>query len=31
MVLEQIAARDVRDARVLDAMRDVPRHFFVPE
>lgn len=30
MVAEQIAARDVRDTRVLDAMRDVPRHLFVP-
>jgi len=30
MVAEQIAARGVRDARVLDAMRAVPRHEFVP-
>jgi len=30
MVAEQIAARDVRDPRVLAAMRDVPRHLFVP-
>jgi protein-L-isoaspartate(D-aspartate) O-methyltransferase len=30
MVARQIAARGVRDARVLAAMRDVPRHFFVP-
>ncbi|HEY3042458.1 MAG TPA: protein-L-isoaspartate(D-aspartate) O-methyltransferase [Vicinamibacterales bacterium] len=30
MVTEQIAARDVRDPRVLAAMRDVPRHLFVP-
>ena len=30
MVADQIAARDVRDARVLAAMRDVPRHLFVP-
>jgi protein-L-isoaspartate(D-aspartate) O-methyltransferase len=30
MVGEQIAARDVRDPRVLAAMRDVPRHLFVP-
>ena len=30
MVTEQIAAREVRDARVLQAMRDVPRHLFVP-
>lgn len=31
MVETQIAARGVRDARVLAAMRDVPRHLFVPE
>jgi protein-L-isoaspartate(D-aspartate) O-methyltransferase len=31
MVDEQIAARGIRDARVLDAMRRVPRHLFVPE
>jgi protein-L-isoaspartate(D-aspartate) O-methyltransferase len=31
MVAEQIASRDVRDRRVLAAMRDVPRHLFVPE
>lgn len=31
MVETQIAARGVRDARVLDAMREVPRHLFVPE
>ena len=30
MVSDQIAARDVRDPRVLAAMRDVPRHVFVP-
>jgi protein-L-isoaspartate(D-aspartate) O-methyltransferase len=30
MVAEQIAGRDVRDTRVLAAMRDVPRHLFVP-
>ena len=30
MVAEQIAARDVRDPRVLAAMRAVPRHLFVP-
>lgn len=30
MVREQIAARDVRDKRVLEAMREVPRHLFVP-
>lgn len=29
MVREQIAARGVRDPRVLDAMRKVPRHRFV--
>ena len=31
MVAEQIAARGVRDERVLAALRRVPRHFFVPE
>ena len=31
MVLEQLRARDINDARVLDAMRSVPRHLFVPE
>jgi len=30
MVAEQIAWRDVDDERVLDAMRTVPRHLFVP-
>jgi protein-L-isoaspartate(D-aspartate) O-methyltransferase len=30
MVDEQIVARGVRDARVLEAMRKVPRHAFVP-
>jgi protein-L-isoaspartate(D-aspartate) O-methyltransferase len=30
MVRTQIAARGVRDERVLDAMRSVPRHLFVP-
>jgi protein-L-isoaspartate(D-aspartate) O-methyltransferase len=30
MVAEQIAARGIRDARVLTAMREVPRHLFVP-
>ena len=30
MVREQIAGRDVRDPRVLAAMRKVPRHLFVP-
>lgn len=31
MVAEQIEARGVKDPRVLAAMRDVPRHLFVPE
>jgi protein-L-isoaspartate(D-aspartate) O-methyltransferase len=31
MVREQIEARGVQDARVLEAMRRVPRHLFVPE
>jgi protein-L-isoaspartate(D-aspartate) O-methyltransferase len=31
MVDEQLLARDIKDARVLDAMRRVPRHEFVPE
>ena len=30
MVQEQLEARGVRDARVLAAMREVPRHRFVP-
>lgn len=30
MVKDQIAARGVRDPRVLEAMRKVPRHLFVP-
>ncbi len=30
MVREQIMSRGVRDARVLEAMRQVPRHRFVP-
>jgi protein-L-isoaspartate(D-aspartate) O-methyltransferase len=30
MVSDQIAARGVTDARVLAAMREVPRHLFVP-
>jgi protein-L-isoaspartate(D-aspartate) O-methyltransferase len=30
MVEEQIEARGVRDPRVLEAMRSVPRHLFVP-
>ena len=31
MIDEQIAARDIKDPRVLDAMKRVPRHEFVPE
>ena len=31
MVVDQIAARGVRDPKVLAAMRKVPRHLFVPE
>ena len=31
MVRTQIASRGVRDPRVLEAMRTVPRHLFVPE
>jgi len=31
MVEEQLRARDIRSARVLDAMLKVPRHLFVPE
>ena len=31
MVSRQIAARGVSDERVLEAMRTVPRHRFVPE
>ncbi len=31
MVRDQIAARGVRDAKVLEAMLRVPRHLFVPE
>jgi len=31
MVKSQIASRDVRDKRVLQAMEKVPRHLFVPE
>ena len=30
MVAEQLAARDITDERVLEAMRRVPRHEFVP-
>lgn len=31
MVDEQLTARDIRNPRVLDAMKRVPRHEFVPE
>jgi protein-L-isoaspartate(D-aspartate) O-methyltransferase len=31
MVRVQLAARDIHDRRVLDAMRRVPRHLFVPD
>ena len=31
MVRTQLAERGIRDVRVLDAMRKVPRHEFVPE
>ncbi len=31
MVTEQIVSRGVTDERVLDALRRVPRHWFVPE
>lgn len=31
MVTEQIAARGIRDSHVLNAMRAVPRHLFIPE
>src|SRR5687768_10695011 len=31
MVEQQIKARGIRDGKVLDAMRTVPRHRFVPE
>ncbi len=30
MVEQQLERRDIRDPRVLDAMRRVPRHLFVP-
>ena len=30
MVEDQLVRRDIRDERVLQAMRDVPRHLFVP-
>lgn len=31
MVEDQFISRDIKDIRVLDAMRRVPRHLFVPE
>ena len=31
MVKTQIEARGIRDKRVLAAMQDIPRHFFVPQ
>ena len=31
MVQRQLAGRDIRDKRVLDAVRRVPRHLFVPK
>ncbi len=31
MVVDQLRSRDIRDPRVLDAMKRVPRHQFVPE
>jgi protein-L-isoaspartate(D-aspartate) O-methyltransferase len=31
MVDEQLRSRDIHDPRVLEAMRTVPRHLFVPE
>jgi protein-L-isoaspartate(D-aspartate) O-methyltransferase len=31
MVKTQIEARGIKDGRVLDALREVPRHLFVPE
>jgi len=31
MVEDQFLSRDIRDARVLEAMQKVPRHIFVPE
>jgi protein-L-isoaspartate(D-aspartate) O-methyltransferase len=30
MIAEQLESRDIRDKRVLEAMRQVPRHLFVP-
>jgi hypothetical protein len=31
MVIEQLRGRDIHSPRVLDAMRAVPRHLFVPD
>ena len=31
MVSEQIVSRGIRDGRLLDALRHIPRHWFVPE
>jgi protein-L-isoaspartate(D-aspartate) O-methyltransferase len=31
MIREQIVRRGIRDPRLLDAMRTVPRHLFIPE
>ena len=31
MVAEQIIARGIRDLRVIEAMRKIPRHLFIPE
>src|SRR4030042_1077754 len=30
MVDEQLRGRDITDDRVLDAMREIPRHLFIP-
>ncbi|HSP34983.1 MAG TPA: hypothetical protein VLU46_11755, partial [Thermoanaerobaculia bacterium] len=30
MVERHVAARGIRDERILQAMREVPRHLFVP-
>lgn len=30
MVAEQLAARGIRDERLLDVMREIPRHLFIP-
>src|SRR5690242_8091175 len=30
MVREQIAGRGIRDPRVVEALRDTPRHLFIP-